>query len=486
MKRSAVSSQQSAIITNQETGNKNQVMATETPSSAQFPRLPFVLLAASLGIAGCTGIGLAFDGSYLWFLAVEMGAPYIVHNRVINILFQAGPLLASRYLHQPQVISAIFSLVYLLPPLAGCLLSWMVIRRRAPGLMLWSVGWVLLAILPGQMEVVSEANIVLQLFWPVFLMVLLGVRLRDLPLILALAILAVCAYPTSVVLLGLAALLSIAVGLHRRAHLRMNGITSVLLLGIGAMNLLRLIHGLTGYEVSMLNIGTLEAHFWPGMAGEPLIFVLLAWGAMGVVLRRAVHRTPIEEPRNLYIPIGLLILGGLLLGLRAALPFRWEGIVSYHFYSLFVALPFLGMAAIDVYHSQQHPGHALSFTSERRRVTQAAMLVAAGVMTIHAISWQMFASQLRSSLAASPGSCLSVDETPELAWGRHTILEHWSVTVLSLWVQPNPPTKLMVFEPRCTDQSFEGDFQLAPWLRYEWGYHWFDLRPLGASLQPDG
>lgn len=448
--------------------------------------LSFALLAASLGIAGITQIGLAFDGSYQWFLAVETGAPYIAHSRVINALIQAGPLLASRYLHHPQVISALFSSAYLLVPLIGCSLSWLVIRHRAPGLMLWSVGWVLLAILPGQMDVVAEANIVLQLFWPVFLMVLLGVRARDLPLILVLSILAVCAHPTSVVLLGLAASLSIAVGLLRRAYLRVNGITSMLLLGIGAINLLRLTRGLTGYEASMLTISTLRVHFWVGMAGEPLIFVLLAWGAMGIALHRSIHQTPIEKQRAPHISMILLIMGGLFLGLRAALSFRWAGIVSYHFYSLPAALPFLGMAAIDVNRWRQRPGHDLSLTSERRTVTQIAMLVAAGVMAIHAVSWHLFASHLRASMAASPDSCLSVDETPELAWGQHTILGYWSVTALSLWVQPNPPTKLMVFDPRCAEQSFAGGFQLAPWQRYEWGCRWFDLRLLGASLQPDG
>lgn len=448
-------------------------------------RLPFVLLAASLGLAGCAGIGLAFDGSYLWFLAIETGAPYIVHNRVINAVFQTGPLFAGRYIHHPQVIGAIFSLAYLLVPLIGCLLSWLVIRRRAPGLLLWTAGWVLLAILPGQIDLVAEANIVLQLFWPVFLMVLLGVRVRDLPLIFVLAILAVYTHPTSVLLLGLAALLSITTGLLRRAYLPLNGLASMILLGMGAMNLLRLAGGLTGYEASMLSVGTLGVHLWSGMAGEPLIFVLLAWGAMAIMLRRSMRQTPIEKQRNPQLPLVLLIVGGLFLGLRAALPFRWAGAVSYHFYSLLVALPFLGMAAIDVYHRHQRPEHNLSLTPERRRVIHVAVLVVASVMAIHTASWRLFVSQLRSSMAASPDSCLSVDETAELAWGQHTILEHWSVTALSLWVQPNPPARFIVFEPPCAEQSFEGGFQLAPWLGYEWGYHWFDLRRLGASLQED-
>src|SRR4051812_39540504 len=135
----------------------------EQSNSAGFPKWAFLALAASLIVASAAGIGLAFDGSFLWFHAVESGQPFIPHHRLINILLQTGPILVSRVIHETRIISALFSLAYLLVPLTALLLSWGIIRHRAPGLMLWSVGWVILAPLPGQMDIVAEANIVIQM-----------------------------------------------------------------------------------------------------------------------------------------------------------------------------------------------------------------------------------------------------------------------------------------------------------------------------------
>jgi hypothetical protein len=176
-----------------------------------------------------------------------------------------------------------------------------------------------------------------------------------------------------------------------------------------------------------------------------------------------------------------LLVGGAALGVRAGLPVRWAGIISYHFYTLLAALPFLAMAAIDVY-CWRRGGHDLQFTAERRIVAGTAVLVTAAVMATHALSWQGFVAEVRQSLVKSAGVCLSVAETPELAWARETNLEYWSATALSIWLQDGPPAKLIVSEPPCADQSFDRGFWLTPWERYQWQNRWFDLRPLGEAL----
>src|SRR5207244_3295532 len=104
---------------------------------------PALALVGALMAAALTGIGLAFDGSYIWFSAIETGQPFIPNHRPINWLLQALPVIASRFVTHTQIMSAAFSLIYILPPLLGCLMAWRLARQRAPGLMVWTVGWVL-------------------------------------------------------------------------------------------------------------------------------------------------------------------------------------------------------------------------------------------------------------------------------------------------------------------------------------------------------
>ena len=57
----------------------------------------------------------------------------------------------------------------MLAPVVGVLVSWWVVRRHAPGLILWALFGILAAPLPGQIFVINDSIFQQHLFWPIFL-----------------------------------------------------------------------------------------------------------------------------------------------------------------------------------------------------------------------------------------------------------------------------------------------------------------------------
>ena len=165
---------------------------------------------------------LIWDGAYQFDMTLALQRPYVYLTRFHTFFLWYPTVWASRVTDNVNVLQAVYGLPFLLAPVTGLLLSWWMVRREAPGLILWVVFGILTTV-GGQIFVINDSFFQLHLFWPLF--VAMFVRLTW-PQKFILGILAVFqfAHPLGVLLMGGTAVAAALVAIvDRENRLRLLG-----------------------------------------------------------------------------------------------------------------------------------------------------------------------------------------------------------------------------------------------------------------------
>lgn len=132
------------------------------------------LAAVGFVVLGWFGASLTFDGSKYLLGVVERGHAFHPFARYTAETFQYPVLWASSHTSSVPPLRHIFGLSYTVAPFGALLASWLVVRRRAPGLMVWPVLGIGIAALPGLLFPVSESVVLAEWAWPLFLVTLVA------------------------------------------------------------------------------------------------------------------------------------------------------------------------------------------------------------------------------------------------------------------------------------------------------------------------
>jgi hypothetical protein len=435
-----------------------------------------VLVAVPLVIAAAVGLPLFQDGSsYLLELMVSQSA--VRHHRYAVLLIQAPSILALRLSDLAgldprsalQLVGAVFRLSYAAVPFVALAWSWLLVRRRETGHLLWAATPILL-LNAINFSAVSEILLAMQLSCPLMLAAYQRNPTRsDIATIVILTpIIFLLHALVPLLLLGLATGMLIRAG--RVAAVR--PLSLPLAATFASMAVLRLVLDawlLTDYERNMLEAAQLAGYFSTRFENAAFLAVATSaalWFAFG---RRAEPTTAaagtlgVRPPTDIRLSFADKV--ALLLPWLAALAVVAGFATLDHFplktgTTVVIAAVLFACAGYDTTRDLQP-------LDVRRR--SAFVLSAAGVFALivlcKAVTWHGATSRLGASLAASGLPCIEIDD-PSMHWLRQppdTILDNWSLPSLVLVSTTLERPALLLQAGDCARFAQNGEIVVDPW-----------------------
>jgi hypothetical protein len=454
-------------------------------------RFFFGLTATALIFAAICGAALTYDGSYYLYGSLEDQHPMIPNRREIHGPLQWPVIWASHTIQDTGALELIFNVMYVNIPFLALAASWWIVRKTAPWLFLWAALGICIAMLPGQIGFISEGAYIMQLAWPIFLAVLTRVRSRHLPLLIFLCYVILVTHPYAVAIFGAAALLAFVAGLHYTEQRRERWLWAAALAALTVFTLARFLTSVNSYESGQLESNLLVMRFESSVLGAPLIGLVLAWIGSGFIVSR--YRQPLPDFQGIwplrFAEYRFIAATGITFLAWAAFPLLWADALSYRFFLVPLAVPFILFALLDslALNAGRLPGDPAPMAllwKHRRRLTQAVGLIFALTLAVQSFIWLNLTNKLRDTLAQSQTACLTTD-SPALAWASQTVLNHWSITAYSVVVQGRTVTKIVEPPEGCTKDKFANGFWIASWDLKAWeGHYWFDFSRLEQQLKP--
>lgn len=431
-------------------------------SGRQVLNLGLALVVFAFVPGALLGLPLFGDGAYYFFKVALDGVPLVPNLRVGAVLPQLPALAASWLIEDVRLLRHIFSFAYGGLPAASLLLCWLVVRKRAPELVLLP----LLFMIANQINfsAVSELLVSLYLAWPFVLLAALaphrgptwmyGAVLAPLLLVL---------HPLNFALAGLLSLVAVSRagsgGPSRRIWAR-------LALAFGVCALLRLVWTLIGandYERSVTEPGSAARYLLPETLSQGVLLTWVVVLALLVALRLVVaerRRGGVDRlmwPGFLLLPIvGILVAADILAGegikLKAALTFP-------------IALLLMGLAVAIAGRS--------SAVADARGIRLLGRLVLVGALTVTLIAtaksaaWWTATRGLMNATASAEMSCLPFgpEEPYALQWPWMAIIDDWATPMNALVFRAPWAIPLLLPGEGCRRLEQTGQARLSTWIR---------------------
>jgi len=437
--------------------------------SRRWLRVPalwiFAPVFSALLCAAVVGLPLFQDGSsYLFELLVTGSA--IRHHRLSALLVQlparvVGDVLARApidAMHRLLWVRMAFALSYAMVPPAALALSWLVVRRRNPGLFVWAALIILFVNLVN-FSWVSELWIAIQLCCPLLLasIVAPGTRSHWLSAIVLLPIILLL-HPLIAPVLFVVAVGTALIG--RRDAERRGAARASAALYLAAALLRALVSAfiLDAHEAGFLEIGEMSEYLF--VASWQNVVFLLSAVAIGLACWRGrALATTRRGVARLYIACmvlapsaAALLLSQYVLGVR--------GVPLKIGLALFATMLLMLLAASD----------AVTPPSDAERVQRlhlAAVLasVFAAVLVGKSLMWRTALERLSQTLSASGRACLE-RRPDEFAWLRdapYRIIDNWALPSLALVTRDRHPGTLLLEPGDCLRLEDTGMVRVDPW-----------------------
>ena len=422
-----------------------------------------------------SGLPMIWDGAYQFAATVYFQEPYVYLTRFHTWALWQPLVVLSRHTEDFTLLTCALGLPFCLAPAVSLATSWWMVRRHAPGLMLWAVFGVCAAGLPGQVFIINDSMWQQTLIWPV----LLGALVPTTPTQRGtLALLGVCQLPhqVGVVLLGVALAAALLVRPREpvaRVDWRVKAAFLTLLLALAvAKAVWTSLPGGPHYDSYAAQQATWSAaaQMWrEGVAGMPLLGLACMWAA-GALAAWGRGRA--------WIAVALAAgAGAVWLGWNAA-PERWSSAIHYRRWVVPLAAPFFALAVVEARRRTHAP--------DRSALAATVATVFALVLLMQAATWRSLTARLVSAMDAHPSVLvphLALD-TPGL---RGTPMDHWGVTCYAMALQGRTPRKYLAFDPECAAALDAEPPMLALWKSRlvplaPGPARWFDHRPMVTRL----
>ena len=450
-------------------------------------------------ILGLTGLyacwchaPLIWDGAAQFSWTLLHQAPYAYggwrgrfHSGLVWIPFVA----ASRVTSNTGILQMVFGLPFVLAPAIGLLLSWWVVRRHAPGLILWAVFGIAAAPLPGQIFIINDTLFQQHLFWPVFLGAL-GPITRGRRMVLILLALLQLSQPIGLVLLVGAAGAAAILGLLDERIRRRQLIRAGLLAGLALLAWLKVwLQPDLQASVEMTWLEVMK-RWRVGVEGPPLTGLAFMWAAAGLVFARGFLKAPPERPLLSKVlatgPIACALAGGAVWVAWASDERQWRLALDYRRWLVPLTFPFFLLALWEAYlfsmrQAREEPGAGNGEEVLRLRVRMSRVLagVYAAVLIIQCTLWLSMLRRLTDDVNASPAALVPKSA---VAWVEGTALDHWTLPSLVASMQGPRQEKMLLLDPAWEEalRQAEPRIPMSQWER--WPVEpapggWFDFRP---------
>ncbi len=441
----------------------------------------FGLTAVGLVFAALCGVALSWDGAAYLFRTLDNQAPFTPNTRLINWPLHWPVIIASRFTSDLPFLQTVFGLTYAAFPLLMLAAAWWIVREEAPTLFVWAAFGIGLGMLPGKIYFVSEANLAVQLAWPLILAILVGLQRKHAPLVVVLAVGLYNTHPLAVAFFAVATALAFGMGLRERSGRRWlwgwaAGFGGLTLAGVVGFLFFR-----SDYERGQSSLGQLGGAFQASVAGLPLLGLIGSWvAALLVLLAPLLRRAPGQRADRVVFPLAVVSLGvaTALLVAWAQDPQQWRLAALFSRWTAVVALTFMLPAAIEGALYAPTLRHRLrDYLPQRARVIQVVAAASSLVLIVQSVAWLNLTSRLRETVARSPWACVSAGP---IEWLDNTPLDYWTTAQHSILLQGRAPQRVMLTGDLCGQVGFERGIPLDPFFDTNvvrvWNGGWFDLQ----------
>jgi hypothetical protein len=415
----------------------------------------------ALVCAAVVGLPLFQDGSsYLFELLVTGSA--VRHHRLSALLVQLPARLVAELLaaapidvgHRLRWVRAVFALSYATVPLSALALSWLVVRRRNPAMIVWPALIILFVNLVN-FSWVSELWIAIQLCCPLLLASIVAPGTRG-ERLLAFALLpfVLLLHPLIALVLLVMAAGTAFVASRDPERRRAGRESAVLYLAAAVVRVLVSPLVLDPHETAFLETGQMTEYLFA--ASWPTVLLLASAVVIGIVCWRG---RAVRDARRPYLACMVLapsaaavLLSYYALGAR--------GVPLKTGLAVFAAALLMLLAALDGVAPPPEPERA-----PRLRLTAVLASVFAVVVVGKSLMWLTSVRRLSHVLTASGRPCLERD-AGELAWVRvppHVIIDNWSLPSLALVMHDHHPGAVLLEPGDCRRLEATGMVRVDPW-----------------------
>jgi hypothetical protein len=452
------------------------------------------LILAATGIYACwCGAALTWDGAYQFCWGLLKQRPYVYGARFHSWIVWLPFIAASRLTHSLPLLRVVFGLPFALAPAAGVILSWWIVRRDAPHLIVWALFGIAIAPLPGQIFLINDSIFQQHLFWPVFLGLFVPLSPAKRWVLGGLALLQL-SHPIGIILLAVGVVAAAGLRWRRPADRAPLTWVAVLLTALALAGALKMLIWRDQQAADEFHLAVALNRWRKGVYGAPIGG--LRWFWLSAVLVFLVGRLdPLKRARlGTWLGAGALIAAacGAALWLNwAGDERRWAFALDYRRWFVPLALPFYGLCVLDACWPsvRASAGEAADVAADRLTRARLSYLLAgtfAAVLSVQSVLWGLMTQRLLEEAKHYPSPVIPRSALP---WIEGTPMQHWATMSYLVALQGTTPRKLFLYDP-ADGAELNADPPGVPLAPDDWGKvspepgprGWFDFRPLLEEL----
>lgn len=414
-------------------------LLTTSQRDLPWARLAYVA-AAILAVAGLftcwCDTPMIWDGAYQFCYSLRAQEPYKYLTRFHSYILWMPMIWLTHLTHNLTVLKWAFGLPFALAPAASVLLSWLVVRREAPYLIIWAIFGAAAAPLPGQIFIINDSIFQQHMFWPVFLGLLLPLNPWQM-LGLGLLVVFQLSHQIGTVLLTGGAAAATVLALRDREHRLQLLMKAIVCFLLAALAFWKMIHFPDSYAQREFTWARASETWQWGVTGYPLRGVALTWAAgLCLLASRLLQGDHLERARVALRWVATLCV------VAAAINWSywagrqggklWADALNYRRWVVPLTVPFYLFALIDVWSNVQ--GRRIVERTQQMPRASLGYLVActfALVLSIQSIVWAHLIDRLKKDVESQadvvvPFSAVSwIAETPADHWGTACYVYVW-------------------------------------------------------------
>lgn len=442
--------------------------------------LAWGIAAFAFGVAAfCLAI-LTWDGSFYFLQTLQDGTPMMPHGRWMNWLLLQPVLWARPLAGDPTHLAILHGLMCSILPLFSLGMCLLMLRGPFARLRYWAVLGILLVPLPGQILMIAEVTPALQLGWICLAFLWRGCPLRWAGVVVLVMVamwgLHPVAAPSFFCAAATAVLLAFA-GADRQTQRRF-WIWATIFGLVFCGKMLEILLLASPYERANLQGSAWIAECRVGLLMTPFVALIpIALEAVRSLLAdfRVARATAYPRlPRYLWIAAFVL---GIAFSVQ---PGWWAGGLCFRKFGILFTIPIALLAGIEAWSHWRNPASAGLPTNGDRSILRPVLFFAT-VLICMSLSWKWLCGSLARHLAAHHGQVEMHDDLPWIE--RHSALNHWSITSLSLVLQGWKPKKVHVWSVE--HQAADHHLCICPENECRWVNSTLDLSWLENLTVPD-
>ncbi|HEX4796746.1 MAG TPA: hypothetical protein VH370_23340 [Humisphaera sp.] len=499
------------------------------------------ILALTAGIVCWCALPLIWDGAFQLSVTLLRQHPFVYLTRFHTLILWQPTVWASHFTDNPWILQAIYGFPFIIAPAVSIAVSWWIVRKQAPGLIIWAIFGVAAGTLPGQVFIINDSIWQQTLFWPIFLAVFVDINAKQFFVLCLLGMFQFVHQIGLPLFVGASAAALILAQFdyeNRPRYLR----TAIF---IGILALAALLKIIITNHIKQFEDTYAEQEFswwkvrekWQmAVLGYPLAGLICAWiAAICLFVWSTARKELNRRALGTFAIVLILAMGGIWI-VWAADGHRWYKALDYRRWILPLTLPFFTLAFLEACAAARRRaeggtgfdvvqlgqtraaiplGSALAeagpraenntsakadptgIVQKRRRLEPRAVcaillaLIFGSVLSIQGLVWSRMLKQFVRQIDASPRLVTRLDS---IEWIRESPLDHWGSCDAITLLQGKVPRSIVV-----TDEQFRGLLKV-PALVPNQGWFpqkrrkppppgprgWYDFRPFMKKLAASG